>query len=99
MAIGMDVKKYEGHTSTLVERYPMAMDNLIRLKRLSTEMDEDEKYRVRMEYETKFNQVVIDEERRRKERMNEEIEDILESFKENRYVGSTDESSSETDMK
>jgi len=31
--------------------------------------------------------------------MDEEIEDILESFKENRYVGSTDESSSETDMK
>lgn len=32
-----------------------------------------------MEYETKFNQVVIDEERRREERMNEEIEDIFES--------------------
>jgi len=30
-------------------------------------MDEDEKYGMRMEYETKFNQVVIDEERRRKE--------------------------------
>lgn len=55
------------------------MDNLIRLKWLSTEMDEDEKYGVRMEYETKFNQVVIDEERGREERMNEEIEDIFES--------------------
>jgi len=32
-----------------------------------------------MEYETKFNQVVIDEERRCEERMNEEIEDIFES--------------------
>lgn len=42
-------------------------------------MDGDEKYGVRMEYETKFNQVVIDEERRREERMNEEIEDIFES--------------------
>lgn len=55
------------------------MDNLIRLKWLSTEMDEDEKYGVRMEYETKFNQVVIDEERGHEERMNEEIEDIFES--------------------
>lgn len=44
-----------------------------------TEMDEDEKYGVRMEYETKFNQVVIDEERGHEERMNEEIEDIFES--------------------
>jgi len=66
---------------------------------LNTEIDEDEKNRIRMEYQTKFNQVVINEERRRKQRMNEEIEGIFEGFKENRYVGGTDGSSSGTDMK
>lgn len=49
-----------------------------------TEMDEDEKYGVRMEYETKFNQVVIDEERGREERMNEENEDIEDIFESSR---------------
>ncbi len=49
-----------------------------------TEMDEDEKYGVRMEYETKFNQVVIDEERGREERMNEESEEIEDIFESSR---------------
>lgn len=91
LAIGIDMGKYDKYAGALIERYPLAMDNLIKLEWLSVDMNEEEKYRVRREYELKFDEVVRDEDQRQRERMSEEIESVMEGFKESGYVSSTDE--------
>lgn len=55
MAVVVDLEKYERHMSAFIERYPIPMDNLTRMEWLTTEMDEDEKNRIRMEFQTKFD--------------------------------------------
>jgi len=62
LAVDVDLEKYERHTSAFIERYLIPMDNLTRMEWLTAEMDEDEKNRIRMEFQTKFDQVMIDEE-------------------------------------
>lgn len=49
LTVGVDLEKYERHMSAFIERYPIPMDNLTRMEWLTTEMDEDEKNRMRME--------------------------------------------------
>jgi len=50
MAVGVDLEKYERHMNAFIERYHIPMDNLTRMEWLTTEMDEDEKNRMRMEF-------------------------------------------------
>lgn len=90
-AIGIDAEKYAEYADILIERYPLAMDNLVKLEWLSVNMNEEEKHIVRSEYEKKFDELVMEEERRSRERMSEEIAFILEGFKESRYVGEAKE--------
>lgn len=86
-AVGMDVGKYERYVGALTERYPLAMDNLIKMEWLAAEMNSEEKNRVRYEFEQKFDEVVREADRKQRERMSGEIEDVLkDSFKENEYV-------------
>lgn len=47
MAIGIEIGKYDQYAGTLIERYPLAMDNLIKLEWLGGDMNEEEKYRLR----------------------------------------------------
>lgn len=90
LAIGIDMSKYDKYAGALIERYPHAMDNLIKLEWLSVDMNEEEKRKVRYEYEMKFDEVVRDEDQRQRERMKEEIENVMEGFKESGYVSDTD---------
>lgn len=86
-AIGMDVYKYEKYAGALTERYPQAMDNLIKMEWLAAEMNSEEKNKVRYEFEQKFDEVVKEANRKQREKVKNEIEDVLkESFKENEYV-------------
>ncbi|WP_215085435.1 hypothetical protein [Exiguobacterium sp. s78] len=89
-AIGMDVYKYEKYAGALINRYPVAMDNLIKLEWLATEMTSEEKFQVRHEYEMKFDEVIREEERRQRERIKEEIENVMDGFKESGYLNETD---------
>lgn len=86
-AIGMDVEKYSRYAGALTERYPLAMDNLIKMEWLAAEMNSEEKNRVRYEFEQKFDEVVREADRKQREKVKSEIEDVLkDSFKENEYV-------------
>lgn len=86
-AIGMDVEKYSRYAGALTERYPLAMDNLIKMEWLAAEMNSEEKNRVRYEFEQKFDEVVREADRKQREKVKSEIEDVLkDSFKENEYL-------------
>jgi len=86
-AIGMDVGKYTRYAGALTERYPLAMDNLIKMEWLAAEMNSEEKNRVRYEFEQKFDEVVREADRKQREKVKSEIEDVLkDSFKENEYL-------------
>ncbi|WP_029330120.1 hypothetical protein [Exiguobacterium oxidotolerans] len=85
--IEMDASKYDDYAGALVEKYPMAMESLIRMEWLAEKMTEEEKRKVREEFEEKFDAVIVEEERKRRDEMKVEIEDVLEkAFKENQYV-------------
>ena len=96
-AIGIDVNKYEKYGGALLDRYPMAMNNLIKLEWLASEMNSEEKFRVRHEYEMKFDEVVREEDQRQRDRMREEIENVMNGFKESDYLSRTEKNNSETD--
>lgn len=86
-AIGMDVEKYTRYAGALTERYPLAMDNLVKMEWLAAEMNSEEKNRVRYEFEQKFDEVVREADRKQREKVKSEIEDVLkDSFKENEYL-------------
>lgn len=86
-AIGMDVGKYSRYAGALTERYPLAMDNLVKMEWLAAEMNSEEKNRVRYEFEQKFDEVVREADRKQREKVKSEIEDVLkDSFKENEYL-------------
>ncbi|WP_214771566.1 hypothetical protein [Exiguobacterium sp. s133] len=85
--IGMDVGKYEKYAGALTERYPVAMDSLVKMDWLGRKMTEEEKRKVRQGFEEKFEVVIAEEELKRREVMGEEIEDVLkQAFRENEYV-------------
>lgn len=87
LRIGMDVGRYEKYAGSLIERYPVAMDSLVKMEWLAAKMTEGEKRKVREEFEEKFDVVIAEEERKRRDDMRSEIEDVLEkSFEENEYV-------------
>lgn len=86
-AIGIDVSRYEKYAGALTERYPLAMESLIKMEWLAAEMNNEEKNKVRYEFEKKFDEVVREADRKQRERISGEIEDVLkDSFKENEYV-------------
>lgn len=86
-AIGMDVEKYSKYAGALTERYPVAMESLIKMEWLAAEMNSEEKNRVRYEFEQKFDEVVREANRKQREKVKSEIEDVLkDSFKENEYL-------------
>ncbi len=86
-AIGMDVHQYEKYAGALTERYPVAMESLSKMEWLAAEMNSEEKNQVRYEFEQKFDEVVKEADRKQREKVKNEIEDVLkDSFTESEYV-------------